>query len=200
MPQTVLTDDSCSIEAPPVRLVFRWTGDRWSHAIEAGAETLASSEEWDAERGDPARVVSPAYQQLSHGHSALGEQALLVGQWGPHHFSGVFTVTGGGSGVVIEADVAVRTRADLASLASTYRVHRHSGDLAEANPSGIAWELAAPVPGRLRLEPGATGRVSLAEAGRRETRVQAEGIVVAGARSHRLVYRWCWSSSPTDTR
>jgi hypothetical protein len=195
MVQTLRTDDACTIEAPPVRLVFRWVGDRWAHSIQAGADTLATSEEWDALRGDPARVVSPAFQQLSHQAAREGEQALLVGQWGPHHFSGVFTVTAGRTGVTIEADVAVRTRAELAALASTYRVHLASGDLVEADPAAAVWRAGPGAPGRLSLEPDAPARVSLAEAGRRETRVQADAAIVPGNRTQRLVYQWRWRGS-----
>src|SRR5437016_4823086 len=122
MPQIAQTDDVLSIEAAPLRLAFRWDGLRWRHELLAADRRLASSVEWDSERDDPTRVVSPAFQQLSLQEAPAGPQALLVGQWGNHHCSGVFTVTEDHGGAAITVDVAVRSRSGLRALASTYAV------------------------------------------------------------------------------
>ncbi|MGE3818253.1 MAG: hypothetical protein AB7I30_02360 [Isosphaeraceae bacterium] len=195
------TDDEVAIEAQPLRLIFRWVGDRWSHVIEVAGRRLASSVEWDAILGEPTRVVSPAFQQLNRQSSAGRDQALLVGQWGSHHFSGVFQVERTPTNVTLEVDVATRSRGVLESLAATYRVHLASGDLVDAGPDGVSWH-PGPSNGRLRLEPLPSGtstpRVSLAEAGRGETSVQVEASVLAGESTRRLAYRWEWSNpSPT---
>jgi hypothetical protein len=195
MTQIVQNDAELALVAPPIRFAFRWDGVRWSHVLDAGGRTLASSVEGDPDRDDPTRVVSPAYQQASAREGPAGAQALLVGQWGPHHCSAVFTLTEAGSAVVVEADVAVRSRAKLHALASTYVVHLTSSDLATAGPSAIDWNVDA---GRLRFEPagpaGGAMRVGLAEAGRRATRVQATAAVDAAQATQRLHYRWCWQS------
>jgi hypothetical protein len=192
MAQTVQTDDALVIDAPPVRLSFRWDGLRWTHELFAAGTLLARSVEWEPGRDDPSTVVSPSFQQISAQNGPEGARALLVGQWGRHHGSAVFDLTEDATGVAIEGDVAVRTREGLRSLASTYTVHRSSGDLVDAGPGGILWALDDPPGGVLRFEPVAPARVGLAEAGRRLTRAQALGEVVPGAATQRLRYRWRW--------
>lgn len=194
-------DDRLEIVAGPLRLVFRWEGDRWSHSLEIHRRRLASTVEWDALLGEPTRVVSPAFQQLTHQGDSEKSEALLVGQWGAHHFSGVFRVTRAPAKVTLEVDVAVRSRGGLDALAATYRVHLPSGALLEAGPSGVSWRLDDPA-GVLRLEPGGpeprTSRLALAEAGRLETTVQVEIPLRESAATRRLAYRWEWSEpSPT---
>ncbi len=198
MTQIVQNDDEVALVASPIRFAFRWDGRRWTHELGAGGRTLASSVEWDPERDDPTRVVSPAYQQLSQQVGPSGAQVLLVGQWGPHHCSAVFTLIEGLTGVVVEADVAVRTRAPLHAMASTYLVHLTSSDLAAAGPSAIQWNIDSMPSGVLRFESAGPVegpmRVGLAEAGRRATRVQASAEVDASQATQRLQYRWCWQS------
>jgi hypothetical protein len=199
MAQIVQTDDEFTIVAPPIRLVFRWDGRRWAHELSSGGRVIASSVEWEPERDDPSRVVSPAYQQVSPHMGSERAGALLVGQWGPHHGSAVFTVSDDENGVVIAADVAVRSRSVLEVLACTYTVHLSSSDLIDASPSAIDWRLDEPPGGRLRFETSqrnGTGRVGLAEAGRRSTRVQASAEIVAGTATRRLEYRWRWFPDP----
>lgn len=189
----VQADDLIRLVVPPVCLTFRKEGPRWSHDVEVDGTPVASSVEWEPGRDDPARVVSPAYQQvLVQQTPEGGDQALLVGGWGAHHGAAVFTLTGAAAGVAIEVDVAVRTRADLQAMASTYTVHLSSGALVDAGPNAITWILDPPVGGRLRFESGSPFHVALAEAGRRRTRVQAGAEIVGDASTHRLLYRWQW--------
>jgi hypothetical protein len=198
MSEILQSEDACTLSAHSIRLLFVWDGTRWTHRIETGDLLLASSVEWEPGLGDPTRVVSPAFQQMSIQQQGDSSRALLVGQWGHHHFSGVFTLSSDGSGMVlIEADVAVRTRGTLEALASTYRVGLTSSDLIDADHSAIEWAVDSGSPGRLRFEAGAAPsmRVSMAEAGRRMTRVQANAPLVSGtAATHRLLYRWRWIS------
>ena len=200
MAQIVQTDDAISIASPPIRLAFRWDGRRWSHAIEAGGRPVAASLEWEPGRDDPAPVVSPTYQQAGCQDGPAGAQAMLVGQWGAHHGSAVFTVADDATGVVVEVDVAVRSRAALDALSSTYTVDRSSSDLVDAGPASVVWTLDDPPGGRLRFETGGpelgTFRVGLAEAGRRLTRVQAGADIAPGSATQRLVYRWRWLRDP----
>jgi hypothetical protein len=199
MSEILQSDDACTLSAHSLRLSFVWDGTRWTHKIEAGEMLLASTVEWEPGLGDPTRVVSPAFQQMSIQQEGDSSLALLVGQWGHHHFSGVFTFKDDASGVVvIEADVAVRTRGTLEALASTYRVDLTSSDLIDADHSAIEWAVNSGSQGRLRFEAGAAPsmRVSMAEAGRRKTRVQANAPLDSGsAATHRLLYRWRWISN-----
>lgn len=189
---TAQTDDTLTVSAPPVRLTFRWDGRRWAHGLDLGGGPVAASVEFEPGRDDPARAVSPAYQQASLQEEPDLARVLLVGQWGPHHGSAVFTVRDEPGGVAVEADVAVRSRAGLLALAATYTVNRASGDLIDADPAAIFWSMDDPPGGRLSFEAVAASWVGLAEAGRRLTRVQAGSEVVPGASTHRLVYRWRW--------
>ena len=199
MARIVQTDDEVSLDLPPLCLTFRRDALRWVHGLSVGGRAVAASLEWEPDRDDPARVVSPAYQQLSTQESAAGPQALLVGQWGQNHGSAVFTLSEAEFGIIVDADIAVRTRSTLEALASTYLVHLTSSDLADAGPTAIVWDLANPPGGRLRFEPAGAGRVGLTEAGRRATRVQATAEVVPGRSTHRLHYRWCWLRNPDQT-
>ena len=190
MPPT--DDETRAFDAPPLRLTFRWDGARWSHGLAVSGRTIATSVESDPDRGDPDRAVSPAYQQLLDQESDAGTQALLVGQWGRHHGSVVFTLSATESAASVAADLAVRSGGALAFLAATYLVDLASGDLVDAGPSGIVWSLGGPEPGRLRFEPAAGATVGLAEAGRRATRVQVLSEVTTGRNTHRFGYSWCW--------
>ena len=194
--------DSRSISAESLRLAFRWTGHSWTHAIELKGSTsgrprvLAVALEGDPERDDPARVVSPAYQQL-HFQEAEGSslQALVVGQSGPHHFSAVFTFEEREGGTIaIGVDVADRCRGVVEALASTYTVDARSDELIEASPSQAAWDFDA---GRLTFAAILPAQVALAEAGRRATQMaQALAGPQAGSSTRRYLYTWLWEPKP----
>ncbi|GAC1472805.1 MAG: hypothetical protein NVSMB9_20480 [Isosphaeraceae bacterium] len=196
MADILQTHDRLTLVAPPIELAFDWDGARWSHRLDVGGQTIAASLEWEPGRDDPSRVVSPAYQQATAQESDEGPRALLVGQWGPNHGSAVFLLSEGPDGVVVAVDVAVRTRARLDALSSTYNVARTSSDLIDAGPESILWSLEEPPGGRLSFEPGspASGafRVGLAEAGPGSTRVQAEARLSSAA-TQRLCYHWRWT-------
>lgn len=194
MARIVQTDDTFTIDAAPLCLAFRRVGERWVHDLELDGQTIARSVEFDPDRDDPDRPVSPAFQQLSGQELPDKTRALLVGQWGRHHGSAVFSVVHQGKGVMVEADLAVRSLSPLLSLASTYLVRMTSSDLIDAGPSGIIWNVVGASSGRLRFEPGnEPSRVGLAEAGRAATRVQVTVPISADAPHQRLIYRWRWN-------
>lgn len=200
-------DDGRAIVTPSLRLAFRWAGDRWAHALEAigpGPDPrpilLARTLEGDAGSDHPARVLSPAYQQLHWRRVDDRAEAMLVGQSGPHHFSAVFSVLEDEHRAVVAVDVADRCRAEVEALACTYTVGATSGDLVEAGPDRIAWDLGRgtdPEPGPAGLLTfSATGpaRASMAEAGRRAVRVQAVARIDPGQQTHRCLYQWIWKA------
>lgn len=176
------------------RLAFAWTGDRWTHWIELGdVPRRAASAVEGGEADDPARVVSPAYQQLHFQAGGPGEPALalLVGQSGRHHFSAAFAVKEmGGEAVEVVVDVADRCREPIEALACTYRVDLPSGDLVAADPVRAEWSISG---GRLAFEAMPPGRIGLAEAGRSATHVQAEARIDPDARTQRCVFLWRWT-------
>jgi len=213
-----------SIVTPSLRLTFQWDGDRWSHRLEDNSTPVVSclARSIEAEPGDddPPRVASPVYQHLTFQRGASGVQALLVGQAGARHDSAAFTVREAPDGVIVEADVASRSRSTEPVPSCAYLVAAAPGDLSEAGPTRIVWEFpltlsprervpegrvrgslegqTAPA-GRLVFEsatpPDPSSLLTLAESGRRATLVQADAIVVAGAATQRLGYRWRWTVS-----
>jgi hypothetical protein len=133
---------------------------------------------------------------------------LLTGRLFQHHFSAavsVLTELDDPDAVGIEFDVADRCRAPVAALAATYQVGLGSSELSDASPRAIVWrrEESATEPGgggQIELLCDAPGSLSLGEAGRQATRVQALASIVPGQFTHRLRYRWRWVSSSERTR
>src|SRR4051794_25549088 len=93
----VTDEDRQMILAPGLRLMFLRAGDRWTHTLAVGngdqepLDEVAATVEGDLARDEPARVVSPAYQDVQPHRAEGGMCALLTGQSTPHHFSAVVT-------------------------------------------------------------------------------------------------------------
>ena len=191
MPEFDVDGETKAIRVGKFRLAFVWSNDRWEHRLEQGdpGSILAASLESDPNRDDPARVVSPAYQQLQFQRIGSTYQALLVGQSGPHHFSAVFGLEAQGTGVSILVDIADRCRSPVEALGATYSVDAGSGDLVDAHPGRAQWSLEL---GRLEFASISPAQVCLAEAGRRLTQIQALAGLAPGAATHRLLYTWKW--------
>jgi hypothetical protein len=190
-------------------LLIRWglglsfvrTDGRWGHCLGAvpvpfGAPDLTGCAlEWDPDRDDPERVVSPVFQELQLQRDGEGRpHILLLGMAGTHHFSAAFVCDESDGVSRISVDVADRCRvAGARFLASTYTLMLDSGQLAATDDSSIAWNLG---PGRLVLAAGPGTRLAMAEAGRRAMRVQAlPEIGVAGATRR---WQYSWSLSPSQ--
>ncbi|AGA25557.1 hypothetical protein [Singulisphaera acidiphila] len=196
----VETEDRRTIAALGFRLSFFRVGERWSHALAVGpesrsplTETLAEVVEGDPDRDDRTRVVSPAYQEVQEHAVPDGICLLLTGQSTPHHFSAVVTARLDAEGVTIEFDVADRCREPVVTLGAMYLVRLGSSDLIDAGTGRIAWEGDALGAGRLEFAADDPASVSLSEAGRRASRVQALARIVPTERTQRLLYRWRWS-------
>ena len=183
-----------SISTENFCLEFEWTEDRWVHSLVQASRdprrVFAWTLEGDPGRDDPARVVSPTYQQLHFQGERSAIQTLLVGQAGPHHFSAVFAFEEDPDGSVrIGVDVADRCRHPTEALASTYTVGASSDELVEASPSAAVWDFGA---GRLTFSATPPAQVALAEAGRRATQIQALAGADPLAPTRRYVYQWYW--------
>ena len=103
-------------------------------------------------------------------------------------------------GMVLDIDVADRCRSPVENLAATYTVKLDSGKLGPAGPEAITWDNAGAGVGRLEIEAVAPSTLVLAEAGRSATRVQVLAAIQPGRFTHRLHYRWRWTSSSGLTR
>ncbi|MDR3633712.1 MAG: hypothetical protein P4L84_07730 [Isosphaeraceae bacterium] len=187
--------DCIAIEGSGLRFTFQRQGERWEHALSLsnGTGAVAASVEGDAARDDPARVVSPAYQEVHRHPADQGFLLLLTGQSGPHHYSAVVTARREGRSFIVEFDVADRCRSAVEVLAATYLVRMGSSDLVEAGPDGVVWGGAAVGQGRLEFGADASDSVALAEAGRCAMRVQALARIEPSTHTQRLHYRWRWT-------
>jgi hypothetical protein len=199
--QLLRGEDRQEFHAPGLRLTFLHSGDRWTHqltldGLEPTAGGIAASVEGDPARDNPARVISPAYQEIRPHPVEEGVCALLTGQSSPHHFSAVVTVRGDGPGVEVVVDVADRCRAPVEFLAATYLVQFGSGALIDAGPDRVIWGGEALGGARLEFRAGDFADVALAEAGRRASRVQALARLDGSTHTRRLVYSWRWT--PAD--
>ena len=192
-----------------MRVAFERTADRWTHALaipdeENGIE-LARVVESHSDRDDPARIVSPVYQEVQR-HEPRGAKGLcllLTGLWFNHHFSAAVTFATEPTEpevLTLDFDVADRCRAPIQSLAATYRLGLDSGAIADASHDRITWNLGGARPGQLELLADSPCSLVLAEAGRQALRVQVLASLQSGAFTHRLRYRWRWTSSVDRTR
>ena len=211
------SDDRVVIHGPDAQVTFLRLGDRWIHHVsfglreqtDAGLDELISTEESDPRQDDPARVVSPVYQEL-HRHSFAGDDRrgvclLLTGLLFHHHFSAVVTVTTDpdqNGAVIVDFDVADRCRAEVSSLAATYLVRLGSSALRDADSESIVWTGGRLGEGVLTLRSEAGAILALAEAGRQSTRAQALAHLAPGSFTHRLQYQWRWATTagPDRTR
>jgi len=195
------SDDRAVMSGPGLQVTFARTGGRWTHRLEFDGIEVVLAVESDPERDDAARVVSPVYQEIQY-HDILdgpGLCALLTGQLAQHHFSAavsLFRDVKHPDHLVLDIDVADRCRAPVESLAATYLVRLDSGALVDAGPKMIVWNLGGPSRGRLEFDAEPPSVLALAEAGLHATRVQALAGIQPGTFTHRLRYRWRWTSVP----
>ena len=153
------SDDEKSIVTPNLRLRFRWTEDRWTHAIEIGPAPwvmLAEAVEWSPTGEDSLVARGAVFQEIhfqEHGGDVL---ALLVGQAGPHHFSASFRVRhethppyGGGDFICwdsyVEVDLADRCRVEGSGFECHYVVRNPPAEDNIVDDNGpttgsIVWE------------------------------------------------------------
>jgi hypothetical protein len=187
------SEDRTAMCALGMRVVFARMGALWTHSVFLPPDD-------DLERNDPARIVSPVYQEI-HRHESPRDEALcllLTGTLFKHHFSAVVSLTTDPDrpdGLMLDVDVADRCRAPVENLAATYTVRLDSGALADAGPRAILWDKSGPGAGRLELDAVAPSTLALAEAGRTATRVQILAAIQPGSYTHRLHYRWRWTSN-----
>jgi hypothetical protein len=202
------SDDRAVMSGPGLRLVFARTGDRWTHRLELSGDSatgVACALESDPERDKAERVKSPLYQEL-HRHeraSGPGLCVLLTGRLFQHHFSASVSMRlddDRTSSLVLDFDVADRCRTPVEILAASYVMLFDSSALDDAGRDRIAWTAGRPCAGRLELVADPACSLALAEAGRQASQVQVLAAVNPAAHTHRLRYRWRWTSVPGLTR
>jgi hypothetical protein len=188
-----------ALRSPELRLTLRWSEDRWTHALElrpgAGGAWLkiATAIESDPARDDPARVVSPTYQDIEPHPFEHGVRCLLTGQAGPHHFSSVITLRSENASVLLDIDLADRCRAPVNALAATYEVLLAPGDLIDAGARRIVWTGSMLGAGTLELFADPPGQLAIAESGPRAVRAQVLAPIDPGSFTQRCLYHWRWT-------
>jgi hypothetical protein len=182
-------------------IVFRQDGDRWTDTILGHDPVIVRANSAPIQHGseDPARVVSPVYQDLQLHRPQIGFSLclLLTGLFFKHHFSAAVTLAADPrkpGRVLLDFDVADRCRSDIESLAATYLVGLDTGALAAADLERIAWRVASPTSGLLELVAIPPATLAMAEAGRQATRVRILAALQPGTFTHRLGYGWRWTS------
>jgi hypothetical protein len=171
--------------------------------------SVSTDAEFAIDPADPARVFNPVYQELVK-HELPGEKApglclLLTGSAFQHHFSAVFTLHGEGSrpfSIVLDVDLADRTRAPITMLAATYVVRHVKGPprIVTATPGAVAWRGEPLGEGTLELLAEPPGRLGKPEPRDSFTSVRVEATVDPGTFTQRLRYRWRWTSCADLTR
>ena len=202
-----IDDERASLVGHGFGVVFRKQSDRWTDAI-VGPDPLtelAISQPESSTSPDPSRIVSPVYQELQlHGPETGPTLCLLLtGLSFDHHFSAAVTLSldpAQRGSVLLDVDVADRCRSPVQSLAATYLVDLDSGSLMAAEPGTIVWQVAGASPGRLELVAEPPASLALAEAGRKAMRVQILATLQPETFTHRLRYRWRWTSALALTR
>lgn len=125
-------DDTTTLEADGVRVVFFRREDRHAHRIETMDETRF---EWvpvcESQEGSPADVwpPSPPFQQLHVEERATGRVVLLIGMAGRTHWSAAVEVAADRKS--IRFDVAARVQVAPQRLGSDYQDAREEGIPAE---------------------------------------------------------------------
>ncbi len=201
------TPDRTDMCASGLRVAFARTGALWTHSILlSGSDGLeiARAVDSDPARDDPGSVVSPVYQEIQH-QTAVDPTLclLLTGTLFKHHFSAVVSLGPDHDrpeSLVLDVDVAGRCRTPVENLAATYTVKLDGGAIADAGRNAITWHITGPGEGRLELIAVAPSTLVLAEAGRSATRVQVLADIKPASFTHRLCYRWRWTSKSGLTR
>jgi hypothetical protein len=202
------TADQTALCTPGLRVAFSRAGALWTHSVFLPGEDaleIARAVDFDPQRDDGGRIVSPVYQEVQR-HESSGARALcllLTGNLFKHHFSAVVSLATDPDrpeGLLLDIDVADRCRTPVDHLAATYTVKLDSGALGDAGPNAITWENVGKGRGRLELVAVAPTTLVLAEAGRNATRVQVLARIEPGSFTHRLRYRWRWTSNSGVTR
>lgn len=202
------SEDRAEMCGPGLRIAFARKGAVWTHSLiipDDDELEIARAVETDPERDDPGRVVSPVYQDVQHHQNAPGSGLclLLTGTLHKHHFSAVISLghdPDRPEEMMFDVDVADRCRSPVEYLAATYTVGLDSGKLARGGPKAITWDNVGAGVGRLEIEAVASSTLVMAEAGRSATRVQILAAIEPGSFTHRLHYRWRWTSSSGLTR
>ncbi|WP_165244453.1 hypothetical protein [Paludisphaera soli] len=198
-------DELVTIRTACVRIVFRRSGDRWTHEIgPPEGPPLVAAIEGDPASDDPARVLSPVYQEVQH-HPFDDEprrvRLLLTGLRHRHHFSAVLTVSTDDDGATtLDFDVADRCRDAVLGLAATYDVRLGAGEIQAADDAAIRWTLGAGSETLVSLASADASRLAVAERGPRAVQAQALAGLIPGAFTHRLRYLWTWASRSDRTR
>jgi hypothetical protein len=202
------SDDRIVMSAVDLAVIFDRAGDRWTHHLNLGRPApcaQAQAVESDPKHQAPARVASPVYQEI-HRHDRGGQAGLcclLTGLMFQHHFSAVVTLKPDAAQpemLLLDFDVADRCRTPVETLAATYRITLDSSEVAESDPHRIVWTGGKLGQARLELFAPPPAALALAEAGRQATLVQAVALVEPATFTHRLFYRWRWTSVSGLTR
>ncbi len=180
-------------------LVFDRHGESWSHHMgslgadgrwEGGSARLLASVEALPERLEVERIVSPTYQDLHVDRSKREPEVLLVGQYGPHRYSAVFSLECGDD-VGIVVDLADRCRQSYDNLACTYQLaERATFESGDQRRLVFGWP--APSDAWVQLEAAEPASVQARPVNAFTTLVQVLTTPAQASATHRCRYALRW--------
>jgi hypothetical protein len=167
--------------------------------------SVSPKSECDIDPADPAVVFNPVYQELvKHeltGGKGPGLCVLLTGSAFQHHFSAVFSLyrdRARPSSIVLDVDLADRSRAPIKTLAATYSIHHIEGkpetEIIGATSGAVAWRGGPLGDGMLEMLPEPPARLAWSDARLLAKFVRVEARIDIQTFTQRLRYRWRWTS------
>jgi hypothetical protein len=135
--------------------------------------------------------ASPVYEEITHRARGDQQQLMLVGRFGSHHYSAVFTAHSEPLGMLIRADVADRCPSEPSELVITYGLKSVLGTPASIEWRRAGWD-AIPVASRARwsVEVEAPGRLELVRSSAFGTTLRIRDGAMMSDATRRCRYAW----------
>jgi hypothetical protein len=202
------TEDRIDIRSPGLRISFTRVAGSWTHSLllsDDGNSELARPLEIPAEHTERGRIVRPVFDELvrHEGGDTPGLCLLLTGRLFHHHFSAVVTIgvdPERPGNVMVDFDVADRCRGPVKSLTASYLVQFRGNTVVDPAPKLITWDKVDGCESRLELEAFPPTSLGFTEAGRNAVGAHVFAEIRPGNFTHRLRYRWRWTTSSGLTR
>ncbi len=131
-------------------LVFQFQGNVWTHSLgrispsNPDQATALLAVEAPPGAAPDTMPPSPSFQELHYDPAQQPHQVLLVGKFGPHHYSAVFSINEvtrldlENESVLLDIDIADRCQKPVPVLSSTYAA-RSGATLAEGHEHSVSF-------------------------------------------------------------
>jgi hypothetical protein len=206
--QWLESEDRIDLRGPGPRMSFIRIAGLWTHSLflpEERGNELARALDLPAEHTNSGQFVRPVFEELLRHDNHQGSNlcVLLTGRQFHHHFSAVVNVgldPERPEAVMLDFDVADRCRGPVASLAASYLVQLRRNLISNLGANSVTWDQVGGTDCRLELAAVAPSTLGILESGRNALRVEVLANIQPGNFTHRLHYRWRWTTSSGLTR